>query len=210
MAWDGTGPKAKRTFVPPSAEVLKGVHDIVAGIVGYSEQRGDQITVESLPFDSTATTLPPPTPPAIPPPPKPFDLKNLTRQPQIIGGAVAFLVFLLAGAFLLYRRKKSATGKKKDAKATDTAPGAIAAPENVAATGVPQISAEEKLETQLARAAAEQDRVEAEALSRISLPAATGRTDVLLKHIRESVGKDPHASASILRAWLAEKEGRKA
>lgn len=210
VAWDGTGPKAKRTFVPPSAEVLKGVHDIVAGIVGYSEQRGDQITVESLPFDSTATTLPPPTPPAIPPPPKPFDLKNLTRQPQIIGGAVAFLVFLLAGAFLLYRRKKSATGKKKDAKATDTAPGAIAAPENVAATGVPQISAEEKLETQLARAAAEQDRVEAEALSRISLPAATGRTDVLLKHIRESVGKDPHASASILRAWLAEKEGRKA
>lgn len=210
VTWEGAGPKAKRTFVPPSAEVLKGVHDIVAGIVGFTEQRGDQITVESLPFESTVATPPPAAPPTALPAPKPFDLKTVTQQPQLIGGVAALLVFLLAGAFLLLRRKKANKSKKKDATATDTAPGAIAAPEGLATAARPQLTSEERLETQLARAAAEQDKMEAEALSRISLPATTGRTDVLLKHIRESVGKDPHASASILRAWLAEKEGRKA
>ena len=35
---------------------MKVVHDIIAGITGFSEQRGDQITVETLPFENTAST----------------------------------------------------------------------------------------------------------------------------------------------------------
>ena len=54
VRWDGVGVKARKTLVPPSAEVLKGVHDIIAGITGFTEQRGDQITVETLPFETTS------------------------------------------------------------------------------------------------------------------------------------------------------------
>ena len=53
VRWDGAGAKARRTLIPPSADVLKGVHDIIAGITGFTEQRGDQITVETLPFETT-------------------------------------------------------------------------------------------------------------------------------------------------------------
>ena len=53
------GRQGKKIVVPPSAEVLKGVHDMVAGIVGFNEQRGDQITVESLPFENTLEAEPP-------------------------------------------------------------------------------------------------------------------------------------------------------
>ncbi len=210
VAWEGTGPKARRTFVPPPADVMKGVHDIVAGIVGFTEQRGDQITVESFPFESTVSTPPPPTPPAPPAPSKPLDFKLLLKQPQYIGGGAALVLFLLAGLFLLFRRKRSAKALAAPSKApTDTAPDAISAPD-AAVPATPLLTSEQKMESQLARAAAEQEKAEAEALSRISLPAATGRTDVLLKHIRETVGKDPTASAAILRAWLSEKEARKA
>ena len=59
VRWEGVGAKAKKILVPPSAEVLKGVHDIIAGITGFSEQRGDQITVETLPFENTLEAEPP-------------------------------------------------------------------------------------------------------------------------------------------------------
>ncbi len=208
--FDGTGPKARRTFVPPSAEVLKVVRDIVAGIVGYTEQRGDQITVESLPFENTVAAPPPSAALTAPLPSPPLDMKNLAKQPLFLGGAAALVLLLLAGGFLLFRKGRSAKASK-GASAADTAPGAIAAPGTAAAPAPGQLAAEEKRETQLARAAAEHDRAEAEAeaLSRIVLPAATGRTEVLLKHIRETVSKDPQGSASILRAWLDEKEVRK-
>ena len=86
--------QSEENLVPPSAEVLKGVHDIVAGITGFTETRGDQITVETLPFENTLEAEPPPAPPAAPikqTPPK-FDFK----QPLVIGGA-ALLVVLIAG-----------------------------------------------------------------------------------------------------------------
>jgi flagellar M-ring protein FliF len=45
------------SLVPPSPEKLKVVRDIAAGILGLREDRGDQITVETLPFDSTLSLL---------------------------------------------------------------------------------------------------------------------------------------------------------
>src|SRR5580692_10444538 len=57
--WEGTGAKAKKIVTPPSTETLKGVHDIVAGITGFIELRGDQITIETLPFESTVEAEPP-------------------------------------------------------------------------------------------------------------------------------------------------------
>ena len=102
IRWEGVGAKAKKILVPPSAEVLKGVHDIIAGITGFSEQRGDQISVETLPFENTLEAEPPglPTAPVKQTPPK-FDFK----QPVVIGGA-ALLVLLIASLIFVLLRKR--------------------------------------------------------------------------------------------------------
>ena len=70
-------------------------------------------------------------------------------------------------------------------------------------------SAEANLEQQMIENQAEQSQLEAQALSRIKLPANTNKTEVLVKHIRESVQKDPLAAANILRTWVAEVEGKR-
>src|SRR5579871_1359023 len=58
VRWEGSGAKAKRIVEAPSAEKLKSIHDLVAGVVGFNAQRGDQLIVESLPFDSTLNPEP--------------------------------------------------------------------------------------------------------------------------------------------------------
>ena len=203
VRWEGFGPKAKRTLVPPSPETLKGIQQIVAGIVGFNDQRGDKIIVESVPFESTLSTEPPPAPPQPAKPAPPFDFKS----PVFIGSVAAGLFLLLAVAFLMVRRPK-----KKKLAATDTAPGAVeaaAAGETphtaLAAAETPQ----ERMEQDLLDAQAEQAQLEAETLSRIKLPANTKKTEVLVRHIRESITKDPGAAANVLRTWVADTEPKR-
>ena len=53
------GPKTKRVVEPPSTEKLKAIHDLVAGVIGFSAERGDQLIVETLPFEATLNPEPP-------------------------------------------------------------------------------------------------------------------------------------------------------
>lgn len=46
----GADGKAKPTYVARSADEMKSVEDLVKKAVGYSETRGDQITVSNIPF----------------------------------------------------------------------------------------------------------------------------------------------------------------
>lgn len=199
VRWDGVGPKAKKSFVPPSPEVLKGIHDVVAGIIGFTETRGDQLTVESLPFETTVSAEPPPAPPPAPQKPKAFDF----RQPVVLGGAAAILILLLVVGFLLIRRP----GHKIVRSVEDVAATALPVGENSAM--IPQETADQRLERQMEDNDAEQAQLEADALSRIKLPANTKKTEVLVKHIRESVQKDPNGAANVLRTWVAELEPRR-
>ena len=80
--------------------MIKGIHDLVASITGFSEQRGDQITVETLPFESTLSAEPA-TPLQLPRrQPSDLDLK----QPILIGAAALVLLLVIAVVFLLVRR----------------------------------------------------------------------------------------------------------
>jgi flagellar M-ring protein FliF len=197
VRWDGIGAKARRTIVPPSADVLKGVHDIVAGITGFTEQRGDQITVETLPFESTLQSEPPLAPAA---PVKQVPSGINLKSPVIMGGGL--LVVSLAGGliFLLLRKPRAAT-------AQDTAMPAIGAPP--AANQTHLNSLEHQMAQQLAENEARQSLLEAEALSRIKLPANTGKSEVLVKHIRNSVHKDAANATNVLRSWLAEPDTKR-
>ena len=50
--WEGAGKTRRRVVVPPSPEKLKTIRDLVAGVTGFNEERGDQLIVETLPFES--------------------------------------------------------------------------------------------------------------------------------------------------------------
>jgi flagellar M-ring protein FliF len=196
VRWEGAGAKARKILVPPSADTIKAVHDMIASITGYNEPRGDQITVETLPFENTLAAEPPVpnAPPAKTPPVWSF------KQPLVIGAAVAsiLLIVLIAGAvFLLTRRRPGAL-------ATDTAAVAVPASDPAQAAITAMQTAESRMEKLISEQAAQQAALEAEALSRIKLPANTKQTEVLVRHIRDSVQKDPVSSTNVLRTWISD------
>ena len=55
LRWEGS----KRIIEPPTQERLKLIHDLVAGVAGIVPERGDQIIVESAPFETTMSAEPP-------------------------------------------------------------------------------------------------------------------------------------------------------
>jgi flagellar M-ring protein FliF len=197
VRWDGVGAKAKRTLIPPSAELLKGVHDIIAGITGFSEQRGDQITVETLPFESTLQAEPPMGPAA---PVKPVPLGMSFRNPIVSGGAV--LLVLLTGGLIFILFTKRSKGRVSDTSAAAIAQGASPG-------AVERTAGERRMEQQLSENDAQQAQIEAEVMNRINLPPSTRKTEVLVKHIRDSVHKDAANATNVLRTWISEPETKR-
>ncbi|MEP6716059.1 MAG: flagellar basal-body MS-ring/collar protein FliF [Terriglobia bacterium] len=194
VRWDGVGLKARKTLIPPSAQVLKVVHDVVAGVTGYNETRGDQITVETLPFENTLSA----EPPSLTGPDSGTQGAPKSNRQLIVGGAAIVLLLAIAAWFLLARR----SGLRRAAPAQNTAPvplaaGAPAAPAQAVETGV--------FEQQIADNQSAHELLEAEALTRIKLPGHTKKTDALTKHIRDSVQKDPIGAANVLRTWVGDK-----
>jgi flagellar M-ring protein FliF len=195
--WEGTGAKAKKTVIPPSAETLKGVHDIIAGITGFTEQRGDQITVETLPFESTVEAEPPMPPSAAP---KPVTNKFDIRQPVVIGAFAVIVLLLAALAFALLRKRPAAAVVDMAAPAIAQDPKSkiaaqLAATNQLAETKMAQLMAENE---------ARQAQLETEALGRIKLPENSRKTEVLAKNIRDSVTKDSGNVTNVLRTWIAD------
>ncbi len=199
VRWEGAGAKAKRIVIPPSPDVVKAVHDVVAGIVAFNEPRGDQITVESLPFESTLDAEPPMSATPVNQKAPAADKK---QQMILLGGGALVVVILLGGALFVMRRSTKS-------KATDTAAAAIAADPH-AAGGLPappgHFSGE--IEKRIREGEQEQARLEAEVLSAIKLPAATKATEVLIRHIKESTHKDPATAANVLRSWMNDTAGK--
>jgi flagellar M-ring protein FliF len=99
--------------VPPSPETIKTIKDLVAAATGFSAERGDQLIVESLPFESSLNAEPPvvsaPKPETKPGPPGPAWLEFLRQNrdlmvPVTLGiGLLLFLARVVR--WLLVRRK---------------------------------------------------------------------------------------------------------
>jgi flagellar M-ring protein FliF len=71
VRWEGVGPQARRILEPPPPERIKAIRDLVAAATGFSAERGDQLIVESLPFETTLNLPPPEAPRAAPAPASP-------------------------------------------------------------------------------------------------------------------------------------------
>jgi flagellar biosynthesis/type III secretory pathway M-ring protein FliF/YscJ len=177
----------------------------VAGVTGFNQERGDQLVIETLPFESTLLLEPPPQPGA-PGPAKPAPVgfaMQFDRKTLMVGGGAALgaivVVFLFAK---LLRRKRAAAVEV----ATEAALPGGESPAGRAALAA-ATAAQQDLESQLAEREALQQKVDAQALTSLKLaPVITKKAEVLAKHLREKISKEPEVSAQILRTWIREEE----
>ena len=200
VSWEKDNNTFRRVLVPPPPEKLKVIHDLVAGVTGLNVDRGDQLIVETLPFETTLMTEPPqPNAPGMAPAAKPVLPLGLDRKTLLIGGGAAALLILILVAALMRRRSAP--------EVEASAPAALPAGQGAAPAQIPQAgsSVEQQFEAKLAERDAQQQKLDAQALSALKLaPAITKTSEVLAKHLREKVKEDPDLSAHVLQSWIRE------
>ena len=185
----------QQVLTPPSAESIRAIRELVAAAVGLVPARGDQLVIESLPFESTLQAAPPPLPgpmPAEPPAAAPTSGLALPHWDwRIWAGLAGGLVVLLAGGVAVNRMRKLRRKRVELQRARELAgqppPASLAAgtPEATQIADTPAVKA-------LAQA---QERV-----------TQTARIETLVEELRKSVAEDPALAARVLRSWLEEIE----
>ncbi|MCE5310508.1 MAG: flagellar M-ring protein FliF [Acidobacteriales bacterium] len=214
VRWEGTGARARRILEPASPEKLKAVRDLVAAATGFTPDRGDLLTVENQPFESTLSWEPPAASPVATPAadtslPLPAWLNNLVKQKNMavligVGAGLLLLLILLVSVLILKARKR----RKKVVEASIEGPAALTAGDAGAPAAIEKgPDLEQQMAAKLAEQAAMKDRLEAEALNSLKLPqVTTKKTEVLTKHINTEAKKDPGSMAHLVRTWLNERE----
>jgi flagellar M-ring protein FliF len=185
VRWEQKGGKSVRSVVPPTPETLKTIQNMVAATIGFNAARGDQLVVESLPFESTLNFEAPTETQAQPVQSTtviPFDL----RDPRLwIGlGVAGFLV--LAGIVVMVIKRK------KVRKAT------------VTLEEHPQLEAKD-MSTQLKEQAEQKRQQLVDGQQSLKLgPVQTRKGEVLVQHLKDSIGADPAAAVGVIRTWMRE------
>jgi flagellar M-ring protein FliF len=183
--WEGQGKQMHRVVTPPDTEKIKAIQTLVSTLVGLSPERGDQITVEALPFDSTLNMeLPPAQTPESAKRDNLTALETLKQKPIILWGSAGGAVLVIALVVFAVSR-----GKKREPMPN--------MPEVLSpAASMPSLTAAPGSQPG-ATAANEGSR----------LPALMpSRTEVLLNQLQESGRNNPEAWAGVLRGWLSEEE----
>lgn len=195
VRWEGTGAKAKKVVEPPTAEKLKRIHDLLVAVIGFSQERGDQLVVDSLPFESTTNATQPVAESPAPAPAHPDTLGDLLKnKPVVIGAAVAAgLVVLLLGVVVILLRR----GKGKVNLSTGQA--------QVSGAAAPALDISKQIEAQMAERENLKKQQENEALNALKAsPVTTKKAEVLVKHIAEQSKKDASGLASAVRSWIGD------
>lgn len=180
--WEGQGNQLHRVITPPDPEKLKAIQSLVGTLVGLDTTRGDQLTVEALPFDNTLSSdLGSPGSPASP---KKTDqtlsLETLKQKPALLWGSVGGVVLLVAGVVFAMTRRGKPQVSYQPREALPVAVSTDTASLSAAATG--QVAG--------------------------GLPALMpSRTETLLTQLQENGKNNPEAWAGVLRGWLSEEEG---
>ncbi len=191
VRWEGQGNKMHRVLEQPAPEKLKSIRDLVAAATGFSPDRGDQLIVESLPFESTLHLEPDLVGSAAPKSTgntavnlPPWLARLLENRTYTIGAGLA------AGLLLVVIRRMFAKmfGRKK--KAEVSVPGALP-------------SADAQLQAQR-KAQAELDAEMQAQLNAAALKEGALRTEVMLKRFRDNINKDALLASHIVRSWLNE------
>jgi flagellar M-ring protein FliF len=183
--FEGSGAQAKRVLTPPPPERLKVIHDLAAAAVGFNMERGDQLIVESLPFESTVNLEQPGTSPA--PVEAPLSpMEQLKKNPKMLFGAAGGAAVVLAGVFfLVFKMLKKSPPPPAQVRPTESLP-----PAGAEAASAQKLGASDTW---------------APSLGASALPAlAPARIEVLTNQIRDTAQKDGEICAGVLRGWLRE------
>jgi len=192
---EGQGAQAHRVVTPPDPEKLKAIQTLVGTLVGLDAMRGDQLTVEALPFDSDLDLGPGSLagPNSQKKPDDIFSVEAMKKKPALYGGsAVGVAVVMAMMLFVLMRNRKQAPAAETRealpaAAVADTYAGLPAA----AKAAVPVPSPMAALANESARP-----------------QLMPSRTEVLLNQLTENSRNNAEAWANILRGWLAEEESQ--
>jgi flagellar M-ring protein FliF len=206
VTWQKDQTGYKRVLVPPPPEKLKVIRDLLAGITGFSPERGDQLVIDTLPFETTLLLEPPggarPQGQSTPAPVAGLPLKLDQKTLMISGGALAVVIVALIAILIMRRRK----GGSRVAEASAPAELPAGRHEHPSASTVDG-TVEKQIETQLAEREALQLKADAQALGALKLaPVITKKAEVFAKHLREKISKEPEISVQILKSWIREDE----
>jgi flagellar M-ring protein FliF len=185
---EGQGAQAHRVNLPPDPEKLKAIQTLVGTLVGLDTTRGDQLTVEALPFDNSVNMDPGSlgAPGAGKKPDEVFSIETLKKKPALLWGSVGGGVLVIG--LVVFAVVSMTRGNKR-------APN-LEPPEALAAADA---------YTRLPVAAPGPSA--AIAGQPLHLPALMpSRTEVLLTQLQENSRNNPEAWANILRGWLGEEE----
>lgn len=191
VQWIGKGAQRHRVLVPLAPEKLNAIHDLVAGVLGLVPARGDQLVIESLPFEQTLEMQNPEETPTDTPGSEKNSKPALWADRRVLIGAGAALVIGLGAVLFLLRRR----GKSVELEEQPRALGAASANAT---------DREGKRAVQETAAAALAAKVEEERIQALQLPPPAKKVEVLREHLKTSVKKDPAFAASILRGWIEE------
>jgi flagellar M-ring protein FliF len=189
VRWEGAGAARRRILEPPAPETLKTIKDLVAASTGFNAERGDQLIVESLPFESSLNAEPPriegPAPKPRKEPPGPPWLEFLQKNRDVlvpVALGIGLVLFLIrAVVALLTRRRK---------------PGVESPLELPEGDGVPR--------SQLGRGQVEQIAGEDEDAA---APSQDEEAE-LAGRVRELAQHDLDLAANVVKLWLQESGAR--
>ena len=186
----------------PSAGELKVIHDVVAAAAGFNATRGDQLTVDTLPFEATLhaqppTWMAPPAPETNGGPTKPW------MRPAVLAGALVLLLLGAAMVLLVSRsRRKTRLAIAELQKQLEAAQ--TATEEQAVATMDASHTATEAGDAE-SQSLDEQEKQIASIREAFKLPPmTTTKTEILTKQVMQEAQKDPVALAQIIRSWLSE------
>ncbi len=189
VRWEKQDKQMQAVLVPPTPEKVKMIRDLVAGVVGFNQTRGDQLTVETLPFETTLNAEFPSSnaAPVVPAPPtqSPLEKLGLKKNTVIGSGIVALLLMVGCLVFVFSRRKR----KPASGPAPVSAPVLPTPPEKKqAVTGGAELLPDHGRQRQL----------------------QVGDTELmaLVSQVREAARKDTDLYAEVLQTWVVEEKAR--
>jgi flagellar M-ring protein FliF len=194
MKWVKKGSGYTRTFIAPPPEKISVIKNLVTNVAGINAARGDQLTVETMPFDGSIREDRPDEPgakngsPAAGQDRAPWYQK---LDPKLIaGGAAGSVLIVCVGIWLALRGRGG-----RRVEATETMPALPPPTARQLAAEVPSAALDPVTEEQKLI-----DSLKAPMLS-------ASKNEALTKYLRQEVKKDPSVATQLLRTWLLEEEG---
>jgi flagellar M-ring protein FliF len=191
---EGDGEDQKRTLKPRAPDRMDAIRELVAAAIGLDTERGDQLIVQTLPFETTLQLENQDllmNSPGADPSQAPI-LERLQQDPMLMVAVGVAVLLLIGGLVWVMRRSR----KKKPAQVPATQ-AALAANAEAGAVG----STEQEGAPKIARPAAAGDL----AAANLSAPRLlSARHETLVREAQDIVTKDRELSAGILHGWLVE------